>query len=268
MSSNQVASPTPGASIAAIRAGSRTPCTLNTSEACSNLSYVLRRLGLWWKTFTPVETAVLKEVARCLSPPAAGKLERQIDAIDKVQRIDQWREIDFYSKRGRALLNAPENLFRRRAELELARLRFRADGEEFDCRVHAVAGRIFSLAISPSIKPRAFAEQVEIVDCQIVTDPEAEAEPVRAMALFPASYRSFIASSPGQDADDWLVLEPGDSHSVNLEGRCYLVLASRGGDELLVTPESDDDRIYYTATGVPPRTLGTDFTVALKSGTE
>lgn len=135
--------------------------------------------------FTPLEKHLLVAVGAAL-PPQAGKLfQAQIAAVNKVQRLGNAREVNFYRMRSGKPFNEPATAFAdRRREAELARVRFRVPGETVTRRVtiYTVKGFVFSLVFDPPAAPIDCRDDVEILSVEPLGDPMRAREPPPAAA--------------------------------------------------------------------------------------
>ena len=99
----------------------------------------------------PIETRVVEVIAAALPEDSAALLRSQVSLINKVQRIDQDREVDFYHmEKGRPAF--PDTLlFPNRAdEFQLARVHLTdvATGHQSKAIVSLVKGRLFCIEFS------------------------------------------------------------------------------------------------------------------------
>jgi hypothetical protein len=209
---------------------------------------MFRRLSLLWRRFTPIEEAVFAEVEKALPAGCKEKFVRQRQAINRVQRILDWTEINFYSVRRGAVNWEPSIAFRNRGELELAEIRFSIQRRDFRSTLGAVTGHVFSLVTRPSIKPYAFQKITAISEVTLLNDPEdASGNPAMRFSL-PSSYLAWMGVCERREVNGWAVCDEGQAYVVHLSDGDYAVLAVREGVEYLMARiEGDDPDIYYSA---------------------
>ena len=120
----------------------------------------LKRLSLLFSRFSPVEKTLLEAVEKALPGEEARLFRSQLGAVNQVQRILDWTEIDFYCLRFmRVIAWNPTVLFPNRSEFILARIAFTADGKELESAVWAVSGHLFSIETEGGLKKYAFSER-------------------------------------------------------------------------------------------------------------
>jgi len=132
------------------------------------------------QTFTPLEQKVLGAVGAALDPEARRRFERQVEAVNKVQRLGDAREVNLYRMRRGRPRNDPETAFAdRRLEAELARVRFRVPGEDWTRSVtlYLVRGFLFSLVFDPAAGAVLDRDDIDIVDVRLAIDPMRDREP-------------------------------------------------------------------------------------------
>ena len=86
----------------------------------------------------------------------------QLEAINKIQRIVGWTEIDFYvTKRGQVSWDGVHAFFDDR-EFTLARASTFTGGARIQSEVFCIAGHLFSIESKAPIKPIAFRPDVRV----------------------------------------------------------------------------------------------------------
>jgi hypothetical protein len=227
---------------------------------------MLRRLSLLFRTFTPVEEAVLAAVANALPESSAESFRQQVACINKVQRTLDWTEICFYSTRGGRVRWPEAVLFPNRGDFQLAIVEYRIGSTRYRTMLHAVAGHIFSFVTRPPIKEASFG-RVEDLAVVAVGDPLTPAAGDQSHQRFlPSSYLAWWQTARGaHEHNAWLVLEPDKTYVVHLSADDYVVLAERAGEEWLVVPEREGDGyIHHCVLGAEPRALEGDFARCLE----
>jgi len=99
----------------------------------------------------PIETRVIDAIAAALPEDSAALLRTQVSLINKVQRIDQDREVDFYHMEKGKPTFPDSALFPNRAEeLEMARVHLTdvVTGHQTKATVSLVKGRLFCIEFS------------------------------------------------------------------------------------------------------------------------
>lgn len=118
-----------------------------------------------------IETQILEAVALALSPNAASLLRHQVSLINKAQRPDRNREVDFYHVEQGNPKFPEAALFPNRAEeFEFARLRITdvPTGHQTVATVWMVKGRVFSIEFSHT--PKDLTDDVKI-EIEQLADP-------------------------------------------------------------------------------------------------
>ena len=129
-------------------------------------------------SLNPVEARVIDAVISALPTQAGELLRSQVRLINKVQRLDQDREVDLYRiENGRPTF--PENVLfpNRSEELELAKfcITDEATGHGTTGKLRLVKGRIFSIEFKLTPRDLRGAEKLQI-DVELTGDPMRRAE--------------------------------------------------------------------------------------------
>ena len=115
-----------------------------------------------FRTWTPWEEAVTSAVISRLGAKAQQIVHTQLAAVNKVQRIAGWREIDLYvMKKGLVDRSGLPTLFDNR-EFVLARTATKVGGRRFHTSVKCVGGYLFSLESDEEVRPFAFRHDIEV----------------------------------------------------------------------------------------------------------
>ena len=126
------------------------------------------------RKYTPLERAVLAAVQSRLAGPAAELFQQQVNAVNHIQRVLDWQEIDLYAMRFPRRVCWPDSaLFPNQSEFQVAHLTCVADGNTIELDVHAVSGHVFSIESELGLKQHSFAKQIQIESVQILNDPMA-----------------------------------------------------------------------------------------------
>ena len=88
---------------------------------------------------------------------------KQIAAINRIQRILNWQEIDFYCMRfPRRVVWNPIVLFPNRSEFTLASITYSTGGISLETTLESVSGHIFSLETETALREHSFADDIQI----------------------------------------------------------------------------------------------------------
>ena len=225
----------------------------------------LRRLTLLWRTYTPVEEAILAAVVEALAHEPGELMQGQIRAINKVQRTLEWTEINFYCIR-LGKVRWPETVaFLNKGEFKLATIDYELAGRPFRTELWAISGHIFSFITRPSLKA-SWAEKPLRVEVTLEGDPSSPID--TRPDVLPYLPKSFLAmaqahSLPGQ-IHDWNVPKPNETHIVHLPEGDFVFLASRDGGEYLLAPMTPgNNQIYYLDESSSLTPVGEDLLQAM-----
>lgn len=97
--------------------------------------------------FQPLELSILTAVKTQLDSRLASKLERRLEQVNLIQRLDGGREVNtYYRRRGDVVLDPETALTSCSGEGKLAEFRFRSrDGIPFSGSVWMIDGVFFSI---------------------------------------------------------------------------------------------------------------------------
>jgi hypothetical protein len=213
--------------------------------------------------FTPVEERLLAEFTKLLPSGVAEKVQSQIAAFNRVQRLLDWTEVNFYHlRRGKPAWEEVERCADK-SELNVAEIRFLVGDKSFRARFKFVEGHLFSLVIRPSIKPYAFAVITKIVEAKLLANPDRPNSSAPNKTL-PQGFVQWVRGHKERDINGWDVLEEGAVYSISLEDAEYMVLAVRQGVEFLLAKDEPDSLIFRAdADETQVRALGVSFGEAL-----
>ena len=110
-----------------------------------------------------IETAVIEAVAAALPNDAAALLRTQVSLVNKVQRIDRDREVDFYHmEKGKPAFPDTALFPNRTEEFILAKVHLTNDstGHQSNATITLVKGRLFCIEFSHT--PRDLCEVDEL----------------------------------------------------------------------------------------------------------
>lgn len=104
-------------------------------------------------TLLPFERAILNAVGAALPSDTRALYEAQLGDINKVQRLLEWNEIEFYCMRWFKVRWPEQHLFPSKAEIALGSGVLSADELSVEITVWAVGGHVFSIESKHSLKP-------------------------------------------------------------------------------------------------------------------
>lgn len=129
-----------------------------------------------------LERVILDAVRKCLSPGAVPIWDKQFQAVNKIQRLPDGVEVNFYRmEKGKATFDPAISFPNKMEELLLAKVRLRvvdAD-QQLEASVWAVGGFVFSIEYGAGSK---YFEEILGADpplkmevtCQLLCDPSIE----------------------------------------------------------------------------------------------
>ena len=205
---------------------------------------MLRSIRLLFRTFTPVEIAVLDSVVASLPAASSVICQEQIAAINKVQRYLDWTEVNFYR------INATEPgwngvpLFRNHDEFTLSKSTYTIDHCSFTTQIICVGGHIFSFVTRASIKRYCFGTPYDL-QTTVLNNPTSQNEP--EVHSLPKTYTEWHANR-APESNGWSVLPISESYLTHLADGDYIVLDMRGDEFLLFQVYDKDEAIYYAST--------------------
>ena len=228
---------------------------------------MFERCRLIFRRFSPVEERLLNESTKLLPDETAQKLRRQIESINKVQRLLDWTEISFYRIEGGKALLRDGDLFHRKDEVRIAAIRFVVGGKEFLAAVQAVCGSISSLVIRPSIRHACFGHPIEIKSAELVENPDLPVDESATAKPLPKSFLDWLAGNSSRTVDGWDISDESDAYRISLPSSDYFVLAIREGvDYLMAKADTADERIYIHSDGEgDAKLIAESFATALRA---
>ena len=108
---------------------------------------------VWHRRFLPVEQQVLTATWEMLNPKGRSLLLEQVRSINRIQRLLEWNEIEFYSMRWFRVRWPEEALFRERDEFELGTVLVRCGDLRAKITVWSVGGHVFQLQSPSPLRP-------------------------------------------------------------------------------------------------------------------
>ena len=116
--------------------------------------------------WTPWETLVLRELCNALAVEHRQVIEAQLQAINKIQRIVGWREIDFYVMRKGCVRWDGVPMLNDTGEFLFAKANTRVGNIVIESELFCISGHLFSIESDAPVKPHAFRPdaQVKILD--------------------------------------------------------------------------------------------------------
>lgn len=110
----------------------------------------------------PFEQEILRSVGWSLEPAMQRKYKPQVACINKVQRLLEWNEIEFYCMRFLKVRWPEAVLFDEKAEFILASGTLRTERFSAEFTVWSVNGHLFSIESLTPLKPFRSAQPEEI----------------------------------------------------------------------------------------------------------
>jgi len=191
------------------------------------------RIKLFWRRFSPLEEKLLAAVRKALPPAALPTFDAQVAAINRVQRLPHWTEIDFYHLKGGKSDWASVPPFPNAGEFPLAEIRFAVGGRRFKAILSSITGHIFDFRIQPSPSSIAFLDWDDEPVVRLLNDP-LSAVASKQIAPVPKVWLDFITSHDPAMTSDWTVFDANTARFVSLESGEFVVLAEREGPEFLL----------------------------------
>lgn len=241
-------------------------------------------------SFTPVERSIVDAVLYALPAGPREQVLAQVQAINRIQRFSQGKEVNLYCLRhGRAAF--PDHLlFSLRDELELARVTFTAgDGsEERSASVRMVNGRLFSIVFAhPPERAARDPSSVRITGVRLGVNPEhlrlGYDQPEPAVGDAPRELRQPLARGPidarlpadylevmgmPTEAHGFVIHDPEHLRLVALDSfNCYIVAEQQDRVGIGVIQGREDGELYildFANGSVHP--AGHSLAVALRNG--
>lgn len=190
----------------------------------------------------PYELAVLDAAGAALGPRAGTLLERQVDAIRKVQRLFDDVEVDLYpEERGGRRHDDPAIAFPNRAlELKVATVGLRGAEGTGRAVVHAVGGHVFQLAFHPPPKQLGDPASIVVTETTIhaeVMFPDDGAAHEAIVGSLDAAIRTELEEHwAGGTADAKGLLTREQLYTTDLEDGSFLLLGLLVDGSVLVAP--------------------------------
>src|SRR6266404_8235739 len=112
--------------------------------------------------WTPWEERLLAALVDSIGHKHRDILRQQLKAVNKVQRILGWVEIDLYVKKGGRICRDDIPKFFDDREFTLARASTFVDGKRIQSELFCVSGFFFSIESNARIKPIAFRKDIQL----------------------------------------------------------------------------------------------------------
>jgi len=121
--------------------------------------------------FRPYESAVLDAVRARLQPAAVELFDRQIDAVEMIQRLQDDREVNVYPNRRGPQRHDPANDWPNKStELRLASVTTIGPGGTGKANLYAVQGHFFEIAFKPGPKQLRLSSAIEVRVVRVSAD--------------------------------------------------------------------------------------------------
>lgn len=119
-------------------------------------------IRVWSRKWTPWEERLLAALTEKFGHKHRDIFQKQIQAVNKVQRIVGWTEIDLYVMRhGRVCWDDIPKFFDDR-EFTLARASTFVGDKRIQSELACVGGHLFSIESDAPIKPLAFRDDIRV----------------------------------------------------------------------------------------------------------
>ncbi len=207
-----------------------------------------QRLALLFQRFSPLEERLLKAVRDVLPADAIPAFDRQVESINRVQRLPHWAEIDFYRMRRGKVDWTGVRAFPRASEFPLAEVRFRAGGQRYRARLSCIGGHIFDFAITPPARDVAFSEWEGQPVTVLLGNPMDEAAP-KPPEPVPEAWSKALAGRKVPAHAEWSFHEPDSVYRVVLEVGEFLVLGERTGADFLLYRLDPEPQEFFVQCG-------------------
>jgi hypothetical protein len=191
------------------------------------------RIKLLWRRFSPLEEKLLAAVRRGLPPAALSTFDAQVAAINHVQRLSHWTEIDFYHLKGGKSDWTSVPPFPNTGEFDLAEIRFTVGGKRFKATLSSIKGHIFDFRIQPSPSSIGFMDWDDEPVVRMLADP-LSAIASKQSAPVPERWLDFLKSHDSVITNGWTLFDADTARFVSLECGEFLVLAEREGPEFIL----------------------------------
>jgi len=175
----------------------------------------------------------LAAVRKALPPVALPTFDAQIAAINHVQRLPHWTEIDFYHLRGGKSDWTSVPTFPNTGEFPLAALKFAVEGKRFKATLSSITGHIFDFRIQPSPTSIAFLDWDGEPVVRLPTDPLSAAVS-KQTAPVPEDWLDFVKSHDPVITNGWTLFDTNSARFGSLESGEFVVLAERDGPEFIL----------------------------------
>ena len=191
-----------------------------------------QRLSLLWRRFSPLEEQLFGTIRSVVPDDARAVFDAQVDAVNHVQRLPGWVEIDYYRRRSGRVDWSGVRMFPRTAEFQLARVEFSVGGR-YRATLSCIAGHIFDFSIAPAPRAIAFEAWDAAGTARLLGDPRHAGLEGPALSLLDRWTRALdaIRSDVGSD---WILHDSRTAYRVTLEEGEFVVLAERCGDEFVL----------------------------------
>jgi hypothetical protein len=218
------------------------------------------RIKLLWRRFSPLEEKLLAAVRRALPSAALSIFDAQVAAINHVQRLPHWTEIDFYHlKRGKSDWTSVPS-FPNVGEFDLAEIRFAVSGMRFKATLSSIKGHVFDFRIQPSPNSIAFLDWDGEPVVRLLADPLSTIAS-KQTAPVPKVWSDFLKSHDPVITNGWTLFDANSARFVSLEYGEFLVLAEREGPEFIlhrVEPAASSP-FYFEAHDASPEPIEDNF---------
>ena len=191
------------------------------------------RIKLLWRRFSPLEENLLAAVRKALPPAALPTFDAQVAAINHVQRLPHWTEIDFYHLQGGRSDWTGVPAFPNTGEFPLAEVKFVVKEKRFKATLSSIGGHIFDFRIQPSPSSIAFLGWDGEPFVRLLTDPLSAIASKHTVPV-PEGWVNFVKSRDTLVTNGWTLFDANTGRFVSLESGEFVVLAEREGPEFIL----------------------------------
>lgn len=193
-----------------------------------------------WRRFSPLEERLFAAVRGVLGGEVRAVFDAQLRAINHVQRLPGWTEIDYYRRRYGRVDWQDVPMFPRTGEFQLARVEFSVR-RHYRATLSCIAGHIFDFATTPAPSAIAFDPWDAAGSVRLLGDPRRAdlADPVQSV---PERWTRVLDAVRPLVSDDWVLHDGRTAYRITLDEGEFVVLAERRGDEFVlhrVEPPAD-----------------------------
>ena len=123
------------------------------------------------RRFLAFERAILTAVHQALPESSADLMARQVMCVNKIQRLLDWQEVEFYCMRWFKVAWPGNVLAPNTGEIEVARATLESSSGRMAVSVFWVLGHLFSIESKQSMRPFRNVSSPKVSEVQFLRDP-------------------------------------------------------------------------------------------------